>query len=98
MVSQKNECGRRLQPGRWAMAVLFVAGVLLAVLPGAGCSGTDETATTGDPGGRLQLVETYHDFGTVPVDQKVEYQFLMKNTGTGPLNLGQMEVKRLEGC
>ena len=78
--------------------ILAGAVVLVAVLLSAGCGSEGEAVTTGDPGGRLEVTQTYHDFGTVPVGEKVEYEFQLKNSGTGPLNLGQMEIKRLEGC
>ncbi|MHB1390076.1 MAG: Ig-like domain-containing protein [Thermoleophilia bacterium] len=85
---------RSLRPA----VILAAAAALVAVLLTAGCGGVGEAVTTGDLGGRLEIAETYHDFGSVPVGEKVEYQFQLKNSGTGPLNLGQMEIKRLEGC
>lgn len=93
MASIMIKRGGRIRPGVLAI-FLAAAAVLLA----AGCGAADETVTTGDPGGRLQIAEAYHDFGSVPVGEKVEYLFQLKNAGTGPLNLGQMEVKRLAGC
>lgn len=67
----------------------------------AGCGGKEETKTTDlmvDTGGKLQITETAFDFGSVPVGQQVEHKYVIKNTGTGPLNMGKMSVKRLEGC
>lgn len=97
MASIMIKRGGRIRPG--VLANFLAAGaVLLAISPAAGCGGEDETVTTGDPAGRLQIADAYHDFGSVPVGEKVEYLFQLQNTGTGPLNLGQMEVKRLAGC
>ncbi|MHB0866501.1 MAG: hypothetical protein ACYC6B_05075 [Thermoleophilia bacterium] len=97
MVVMKIRDARRMRGSRPAV-FLAVAAVLLSVILTAGCGGEDATVTTGDPGGRLQIAETSHDFGSVPVGQKVEHDFLLNNSGPGPLNLGQMEIKRLEGC
>jgi len=80
---------------------LALIGALFMLLAAAGC-GSDKQAGTSteviDTGGRLQLTETTFDAGSVPVGQKVEHKFTIKNTGTGPLKMGQMAVKRLEGC
>ena len=46
----------------------------------------------------MLVSETTYDFGNTPVGQKVEHGFTIKNIGTGPLELGELEVKRLEGC
>jgi hypothetical protein len=73
------------------------AGVLalfLLILSGCGSSAT----VTADTGGRIQIAETSFDFGSVPVEQKVEHEFEVKNVGTGELQMGQLDVKRLEGC
>lgn len=82
--------------------ILLVAGALLALLAVAGCGNSNEASTSSgvakDTGGRLQLTETTFDAGAVPVGQKVEHKFTITNTGTGPLDMGQMAVKRLEGC
>lgn len=56
------------------------------------------TSTTAGTGGRIQMAETSFDFGTVHVEQQVEHSFEIRNVGPGVLNLGQLEVKRLEGC
>lgn len=72
--------------------------MVLLLLLAAGCGDENSSAATVDTGGSLQLKETYYDFGSVPVGQLVEHRFELKNTGTGPLKLGQMSVKRLEGC
>lgn len=72
----------------------FVISVLalISILLVAGCGATEDT------GGRLEITETYHDFGQAPVNTPVEYAFEIKNTGTGPLNLQELDVKLLEGC
>lgn len=97
---------RMFQSGKNLMAplaALLGAVALSAVaLQAAGCGEESKTSATSavtvDTGGRLQVAETYFDFGAVPVGQQVQHEFELKNTGTGPLNLGQMSVKRLEGC
>ncbi|MBI5870299.1 MAG: DUF1573 domain-containing protein [Actinobacteria bacterium] len=84
-----------------ASHVLFFAGALFALLAVAGCgngNGAGTSTTVTDTGGRLQLTETTFDAGNIPVGQKVEHKFTIKNTGTGPLKMGQLGVKRLEGC
>ncbi|MCL4472749.1 MAG: DUF1573 domain-containing protein [Actinobacteria bacterium] len=63
----------------------------------AGAS-TSTAATLPDTGGRLQIAEASFDFGTVPIDTKVDHTFTIRNIGTGPLQLGPLSVKRLEGC
>lgn len=92
--------GGRLRMG---LFVTLAAGLLaFVVLLATGCGEEANTskasAAVADTGGRLQVTETYFDFGAVPVGQQVEHKFELKNSGTGPLNLGQMSVKRLEGC
>ena len=59
---------------------------------------TSTAATLPDTGGRMQLAETSFDFGSVPIDQKVDHAFTIRNVGNGPLQLGPLSVKRLEGC
>jgi len=89
---------------------MIVAGaivVFLLVALAAGCGGDQQAETSpppsaepslADTGGKLQLAGTTFDFGSIPVGQKVEHAFTIKNTGSGPLQLGQLAVKRLEGC
>ena len=82
-----------------AMMAAAAAAVLLLVAAGCGGSGDSQAADLSvNTGGKLQIAETVFDFGQVPVGEQVEHAFVLKNTGTGPLNLGQMNVKRLEGC
>lgn len=84
-----------------ASLVLLFASALFALLAVAGCgsgNGSGTSTTVADTGGRLQVTETTFDAGNVPVGQKVEHKFTIKNTGTGPLKIGQLGVKRLEGC
>lgn len=91
--------GKKLRTGPFG--ILAVGLLAFVALLAAGCGGGEaktEATVTVDTGGRLQIVETYYDFDKVPVGQWAEHNFELKNTGTGPLNLGQMAVKRLEGC
>ena len=98
---------------RFVPITVALAGVLLTVAIMAGCGGDQKTDTAtasadqktdtatalpADSGGRLQIAESSYDFGSVPVGQKVEHSFTVKNTGTGPLSVGKLDVKRLEGC
>lgn len=98
---------------RFVAITAALAGVLLMLAIIAGCDGDQKTDTAmtsadqkteaaialpADSGGRMQIAETSYDFGSVPVDQKVEHSFTIKNTGSGPLSLGRLDVKRLEGC
>jgi len=84
--------------------LLSASGLILAAMLGlvallaAGCQSEQKAMSTVDTGGRLQVTETSYDFGSVPVGQEVKHDFVLKNNGTGPLDLGQMSVKRLEGC
>lgn len=84
--------------------LISVSGLVVAVILGlvallaAGCQSEQKAMSTVDTGGRLQVAETSYDFGAVPVGQEVKHDFMLKNNGTGPLDLGQMSVKRLEGC
>lgn len=90
--------GRRVGM-RFPASGLLLAALLVSITPlAAGCQDEQKTAATTDMGGKLQLTESYFDFGTAPVGQQVQHDFVLKNTGTGPLDLGQMSVKRLEGC
>lgn len=79
---------------------LIIAGAVLSafsILTVVGCD-SDGTATMEDTGGRMQVAETSFDFGTVPVERKVEHNYEIRNVGTGVLKLGELNVKRLEGC
>lgn len=98
--------------GKLADSRKFRAGIFGAVATGmlallallaAGCGGSEakinaNAFATEDTGGRLQIAQTFSDNGNVPVGQWSEHKFELKNTGAGPLNLGKMEIKRLEGC
>jgi len=84
-----------------AHVLLALAGVFLMLAVAAGCGDDSEkvdVTKVGDTGGRLQIRETYFDAGTVKTGEKAEHAFEVKNTGSGALNLGQLAVKRLEGC
>jgi hypothetical protein len=101
------EANRALNGNKIPGFPVFLAGTIVALLfLGflAGCGGNENTGTAAtadlsiDTGGRMHLPETSFDFGSIPVGQKVEHEFTIRNTGTGPLELGQLTVKRLEGC
>jgi len=82
-------------------AVVIAAGALLLTLAFAflsGCGGESAADLTTDTGGRIQITETSFDFGSVPVDTQVQHEYEIKNVGTGPLQMGDLSVKRLEGC
>lgn len=87
---------RWLLPMPAALAALLFSAVIFAV----GCGGTE--TETADPatagGGKLEIAETTYDFGTVPVGKAVNRSFEVRNVGDGTLRLGELEVKRLEGC
>jgi len=87
---------RRYLPFTAAAGALLV--VVAAVLLVSSWGGDESAALTVDTGGRIQVAETSFDFGSVPVDQQVQHEFEVKNTGTGTLQLGELSVKRLEGC
>ncbi len=87
---------------RFKAVSIFALTLFLLVLA-AGCGGEEkagisDTAPLTDTGGKLQLAETTYDFGNIPVGQQVEHKFTIRNNGTGPLQLGELSVKRLEGC
>ena len=95
-MAKNNSRGRLLPLVAGLMATMF----LIALAAGCGSEQATETATTqpADTGGRMQLTESTYDFGNLPVGEKVEHDFTITNNGTGPLELGQLQVKRLEGC
>jgi len=81
---------------------LLLAG-LLAMSLAAGCGGNQASTSAGTAAGpsgegRLKLDETSYDFGDVPVGQFVEHEFPISNSGSGPLQIGDIDVKKLEGC
>lgn len=98
----------RIKRPKITIAVILIA-ILLIALPvlSTGCSGQQQTtqqqtaaanATTGGSTGKLQLPETYFDFGSAQVGQLVIHEFVIRNSGTGTLNLTKPDVKLLEGC
>lgn len=95
----RNLIFRRRSMSHPPTVFMFASAAALALffLILSGC-GSESTPETTDTGGRIQMVETSYDFGSVPVNQQVEHSFEIKNVGTGPLQLGELNVKRLEGC
>lgn len=94
----KNKIMPRIKP---KILISASAGTLAAILFLAlltGCGGEKATTAAQDNGGRLSLPETYYDFDQVPITEKVEHGFEIINSGAGPLQLGAMNVERLEGC
>lgn len=90
----RGRFGRRLLPPA-ALAALLMSAVIFA----AGCGTETETADPAtDNGGRIEIAETTYDFGTVPVGDTVTRSIEVRNIGDGTLRLGELEVKRLEGC
>ncbi len=93
-----------IRRGRWLAGALLVTALLFTLTVAEGCSnetaGLTETDDFGmeDTGGKMEIAETYYDFGSVPVGKMVERSFTIKNTGSGPLRLGEVDIKRLEGC
>jgi len=86
---------------------VLISGLLLAVLlaaaSAAGCGGSQTSTAAGTADGvsgegRLKIDEASYDFGDVAVGQFVEHEFAISNTGAGTLRIGDIDVKRLEGC
>ena len=99
MVEQKTGGGGGRH--RLKTSVIFSSALLLLALFAivvSGCGKTELKANTAGETGKLQLEETNYDFGDVPVGQKVEHDFVIRNTGNGTLILGEADVKLLEGC
>lgn len=111
---QKEDVSKKTLPGvvskaeltfrmPWRASGIFLALLLflLAAVVGcgeetAGSTGTDDSMA--DTGGRIEIAENYYDFGSVPVGETVEHTFMIKNTGSGPLKLGEVDIIKLEGC
>lgn len=87
------------------MRILFIH-LLAAVAAIVALTGCGDNYTVVDPqestatglDATLQLAETHHDFGEVPVGQTVEHKFRISNTGDAELRLEEPDVKLLEGC
>lgn len=80
-------------PIRLFARVGLAAGIALVL---AGCSASGSSAP------KAVIPEDQVNFGDVPVvtnmnDAKVK-RFTIKNEGTGPLQLSNLQVKTLEGC
>lgn len=81
------------------LSLALISAAILLVITGCGSDQQSESSTAvADTGGKLQLTEMTFDAGSVQVGQKVDHKFTIKNAGTGPLKIGQLGVKRLEGC
>ncbi|MBI5946978.1 MAG: hypothetical protein HY875_02430 [Chloroflexi bacterium] len=46
----------------------------------------------------VEVLAPVADAGRVPLNTGVEKQWMLKNTGTGPVTLGRATIKVLEGC
>lgn len=71
----------------------WIPSLLLALALLAGCAkGLPKAATP----------ETEYDFGDVPVTADMSQaelkEFVIKNEGTANLQLGQVQIKTIEGC
>jgi hypothetical protein len=88
--------------GYGAAGLGLMAGLVALIILGialAGCGSTEkEVETATDTVGKLEIPETEYDFGSVPVGETVSHSFEIKNAGNGTLELGEPEIKRLEGC
>ena len=79
------------------VAAFTVVAMTMVVFAGCG-NGTADVRTMSDTGGKISIKETYYDAGRVKVNNTAVHKYEIKNTGTGPLELGQASVKLLEGC
>jgi hypothetical protein len=67
-------------------------GLALSLAVGMGCGKSSG-------GGRIDLSEQSYDFGQVPLGELREHAFLVRNIGTGPLELQESaKVVATEGC
>jgi len=93
-----------LRRWRWMAGALLLAALLYMLTSATGCADevagpkTTDASVMADTGGKIEIAETYYDFGSVPVGKMVEHSFTIKNTGSGSLKLGEVDVKLLEGC
>jgi len=90
----------RGRPFSRVLALMSMVITLLAVVAlfATGCGDDEIEANTSANPGKLVLTETEYDFGAVPVGQEVAHDFTVSNDGSGTLNLGEPDVKLLEGC
>ncbi|MGE5674796.1 MAG: hypothetical protein ACM3XM_13145 [Mycobacterium leprae] len=76
----------------WKIGMLAVTAAILTA-----CS---TTAAGGTP--KAEVPQAKVDFGDVPVTDNMaeakHMKFVIKNTGTGNLQLSNMQVKTLQGC
>ena len=50
-------------------------------------------------GSKIRFLEDTHDFGQIPVDRMVSYNFRFQNVGKAPLSLApHVTSKAIEGC
>lgn len=76
------------------LTVMTLALVLAVAAPFA--TAQEKAASTEKPAPRLTLVEPLKDFGTVPKGEKINYSFVVKNTGAGDLEI--IAAKPSCGC
>ena len=98
IVDQENRRGSGWLWLRTPVAFSFLLLLILSAIIASGCEEEGLEPNSSGEGSMLKLEETYYDFGTVPVGQKVEHDFTITNTGSGTLKLGEVDVKLLEGC
>jgi hypothetical protein len=72
------------------LPVVVLLGALALLLGLAGCGPAAGTGAKAD-GPRLKFQEREHDFGKISNSQPTEYSFVFTNTGTQPLQIGEVE-------
>lgn len=73
------------------IGVLGTLGLLALFAYSGGSSGSPENAVASSAGGALTANETFYDFGTVRMaDGKVSREFIITNSGTGPVTIRRM--------
>jgi hypothetical protein len=71
-----------------AAAALALVGIATGCAPGAAGSAGGRAGN----GPRLTFKERTHDFGRISTSRKQQYEFAFTNTGTAPLDLGDIRL------